>query len=49
MRRATFTFTMPKERFLGRLNLETLAGLEDWAPSDTLVELINELRAEGKL
>jgi hypothetical protein len=38
-----------KGRFLGRLNLETLAGLEDWAPSDTLVELINELRAEGKL
>lgn len=38
-----------KWRFLGRLNLETLAGLEDWSPSDTLVGLINELRAEGKL
>jgi hypothetical protein len=38
-----------KGRFLGRLNLETLAGLEDWSPSDTLVELINKLRAEGKL
>jgi hypothetical protein len=38
-----------KGRFLGRLNLETLAGLEDWFPSDILVELINELRAEGKL
>jgi hypothetical protein len=25
------------------------AGLEEWAPSDTLVKLINELRAEGKL
>jgi hypothetical protein len=36
-------------RFLGRLNLETLAGLDDWSPSDTLVELINELKAEGKL
>lgn len=38
-----------KGRFLGRLNLEALAGLEDWSPSDTLVGLINELRAEGKL
>lgn len=38
-----------KGHFLGRLNLETLAGLEDWSPSDTLVGLINELRAEGKL
>jgi hypothetical protein len=38
-----------KGRFLGRLNLETLAGLEGWSPSDTLVELINELRVEGKL
>ena len=38
-----------KGRFLGRLNLETLAGLEDWSPSDTLVKLINELKAEGKL
>jgi hypothetical protein len=38
-----------KGRFLGRLNLETLAGLEDWSPSDTLVELIIELRVEGKL
>jgi hypothetical protein len=38
-----------KGRFLGRLNLETLAGLEDWSPSDTSVELINELREEGKL
>ena len=38
-----------KGRFLGRLNLETLAGLEDWSPSDILVILINELKAEGKL
>lgn len=36
-------------RIMGRLNLETLAGLEDWSPSDKLVELINELRVEGKL
>ena len=38
-----------KGRFLGRLNLETSAGLEDWSPSDKLVELISELKAEGKL
>ncbi len=38
-----------KGRFLGRLSVETLAGLEDWSPSDTLLALINELKAEGKL
>jgi hypothetical protein len=38
-----------KGRFLGRLNLETLVGLEDWSPSDKLVELISELKAQGKL
>jgi hypothetical protein len=49
MRRGMFTSTIQRGRFLGRLNLETLAGLEDWSPSDTLVELIIELRVEGKL
>ena len=38
-----------KGRFLGRLNLETLAGLEEWSPPDTLVTLIKELQMEGKL
>jgi hypothetical protein len=38
-----------KGRFLGRLDLESLVGLEDWAPADKLGELINELKAEGKL
>jgi len=38
-----------KGRFQGRLNLETLAGLEEWSPSDTLVTLIKELQMEGKL
>jgi hypothetical protein len=38
-----------KGRFLGRLNLETSAGLEDWSPPHTLLELINSLKAEGKL
>jgi hypothetical protein len=37
-----------KGRFLGRLDLESLVGLEDWAPSDKLVLLIRELKAEGK-
>lgn len=36
-------------RFLGRLNIETLAALEDWSPSDKLVALIEDLKAEGKL
>lgn len=38
-----------KGRFLGRLNVDTLDGLEDWLPSDNLVALIKELQAEGKL
>jgi hypothetical protein len=38
-----------KGRFLGRLNVETLAGLEGWSPSDKLVALIRELKSEGKL
>jgi hypothetical protein len=38
-----------KGRFLGRLDLESLVGLEDWAPSDKLVLLIRELKAEGNL
>ncbi len=36
-------------RFLGRLELATLTGLEDWSPSDSLLVLIKELKAEGKL
>ena len=38
-----------KGRFLGRLDLEALVGLEDWSPSDKLVLLIKDLKAEGKL
>ncbi len=38
-----------KGRFLGRLNIETLTALEDWSPSDKLVALIEELKAERKL
>ena len=38
-----------KGRFLGRLDTETLNGLEGWLPSDKLVVLINELQREGKL
>ena len=38
-----------KGGFLGRLDLEALVGLEDWSPSDKLVLLIQDLKAEGKL
>jgi hypothetical protein len=38
-----------KGRFLGRVNVETLTALEDWSPSDKLVELIRELKSEGTL
>lgn len=38
-----------KGSFLGRLDLEALVGLEDWSPSDKLVLLIKDLKAEGKL
>ncbi|MBI4023443.1 MAG: hypothetical protein HY360_00585 [Verrucomicrobia bacterium] len=38
-----------KGRFIGRLNIENMQGIEDWMPSKKLVEIIHELMKEGKL
>ncbi len=38
-----------KGKKLGRVNLETLEGLEDWTPPKDLVNIINELKREGRL
>jgi len=38
-----------KGRFLGRLDIETMQGIEDWIPSKKLVKLIAELQREGRL
>ena len=38
-----------KGKFLGRLDLEALVGLEGLSPSDKLVLLIKDLKAKGKL
>ena len=38
-----------KDRFVGRLDIERLVGLEDWIPEQKLVKLIEELRQEGRL
>ncbi|MFM2082923.1 MAG: hypothetical protein RL380_1614 [Verrucomicrobiota bacterium] len=38
-----------KGRKLGRLNLQTLEGLEGWTPPKDLVKIIAELKHEGRL
>jgi len=34
---------------VGRLNLETMTGLEGWQPDKKLLQVIDELRREGRL
>jgi len=36
-------------KLLGRLNLDTLTGMEDWQPSKELLQVIAELKREGRL
>jgi hypothetical protein len=38
-----------KGRKLGRVNLTTLEGLEKWTPPKDLVDIIVELKREGRL
>ena len=38
-----------KRKFIGRLDLDRMAGLEGWMPDARLVRLIQELRNEGRL
>ena len=34
---------------LGRVNLDTLEGMENWTPPKHLVDIIMELKREGRL
>ena len=38
-----------KDRFLGRLDLERMRGIEGWLPSKKLIKVIEELKSEGRL
>ena len=38
-----------KRRFIGRLDLDRMSGLQGWMPDRKLVRLIQDLRQEGRL
>jgi hypothetical protein len=38
-----------KGSFIGRLDLDRMAGIEGWMPDKKLIKLIEELRREGRL
>jgi hypothetical protein len=38
-----------KERFLGRLDIERMRGMEGWMPTRKLIKVIEELKREGRL
>lgn len=38
-----------KGRLIGRLDIERMVGIEGWMPDKKLVNLIQELRREGRL
>jgi hypothetical protein len=38
-----------KGRFIGRLDIQAMRGIEGWKPSRKLIKVIEELRSEGRL
>jgi hypothetical protein len=38
-----------KHRFLGRLDIQRMRGIEGWLPSKNLIKVIEELKSEGRL
>ena len=38
-----------KRRFIGRLDVERMTGVEDWTPDRKLMKLIADLKNEGRL
>ena len=38
-----------KRRFIGRLDVDRMVGLEGWTPDKKLVRFLAELRSEGRL
>ena len=47
--RGTCMLTMQRKRFLGRLDVERMRGIEGWMPSKKLIKVIEELKREGRL
>jgi hypothetical protein len=39
----------PGGKLVGRLNLDTMTGLEGWQPSKKLLQVVADLRKEGRL
>jgi len=39
----------PDGKLLGRLNLETMTGVEGWQPGRKLLKVITEIQREGRL
>jgi hypothetical protein len=42
-------FTVRRNRFLGRLDIQRMRGIEGWIPSQKLIKVIAELKNEGRL
>jgi hypothetical protein len=38
-----------KRRFIGRLDVDRLAGIEGWTPDRKLIKVITDLKNEGRL
>jgi hypothetical protein len=38
-----------KNRFIGRLDVDQMAGIEGWMPDKKLIKLVEELRHAGRL
>ncbi len=36
-------------KLIGRLNLDTMSGMEDWQPGKKLLQIIVDLQKEGRL
>ena len=39
----------PEGKLIGRLNLDTMTGIEGWQPSRKLLKIIAEIQREGQL
>lgn len=38
-----------KRRFIGRLDVDRLVGIEGWMPDSKLIKLVTDLKKEGRL
>jgi hypothetical protein len=49
MRHAMFMCAPTRAKMLGRVDLDTLKGLENWTPPKDLVNIIVDLKEKGRL